>query len=116
MGERLEVAVAKIELAGVQQAPEQHYHMPGHPEHGKMYGREVLTTTPPGVYYLVDGKGRDAIQVMWVNTPEHGLGRISAHKLAEMLGWRVAQVPTPLPINPPNAPVTVMSAILEPVS
>lgn len=113
MGERLEVAVAKIELAGVQHAPEQCYHFPGHPEHGKVYGREVLTTTPPGVYYLV-ATDREAIQVMWVNTSEHGLGRISAAKLADMLGWRVAQVPTPLPINPPNAPVTVMSAILEP--
>lgn len=97
MGERLEVAVAKVELAGLRR-----------PEHG-----EVLTTSPPGVYYLV-ATDRDAIQVMWVNTPEHGLGRISAAKLADMLGWRVAQVPTPLPINPPNAPVTVMSAVLEP--
>lgn len=106
MGERLEVAVAKVELAGVQQVPEIHYY-------GEICGRELLTTTPPGIYYLV-AKDRDAIQVMWVNTPEHGLGRISAAKLADMLGWRVAQVPTPLPINPPNAPVTVLSAILEP--
>lgn len=114
----LAAAIAKIEAAGVQHAPEQHY-LDG----GGVYGREVLTTTEPGIYYLTSEDNLRAgekkplqIQLLWVNVPEFGLGRVSAHKVAEMLGWRVKEAPKPLEIIPPTAPVTVLAAIIEPVN
>lgn len=68
MGERLEVAVAKIELAGVQHAPEQRYM----DIHGPVVQREVLTTTPPGATSL------DARQ----STAKTALKRATTRRLA----------------------------------
>lgn len=119
-------ATRRLEELGVQHAPEQRYLgcEPGDlktcscPEGqceqaGKVYGREVLTTTPPGLYYITsEDNGQvdqsPAIQLLAVNVPEQ------THKLAEALGWRVREAPHMLPINPPTAPLTVLAAIIEP--
>jgi len=104
-------AAELIERAGVQHAPEQRYTEWPH----EIYGREITVTTPPGVYYLrADdcGESSTRIQVLWVDTPEAGLGRISAGNLARLVGWVLTQPPAPLATSQPIRR-TFISAVME---
>lgn len=97
-------AVNLIELAGVQHAPD---------------GRYVDCYTPPGVYYLTSedvGIEDILVQVLWVDVSQHGLGRISARRLADMVGWQVREEPHELPGENNPVPVTVISAIIGPAA
>lgn len=104
-------AVDLLERAGVQHAPEQRYTEWPH----EIYGREVTFLTPPGVYYLrADDCGEDRmrIQVLWVDTPEDGPGRISAGNLARMVGWVLTNPPAPMESSEPIKR-TFVAAIME---
>lgn len=104
-------AVELLERAGVQHAPEQRYTEWPH----EVHGRYVTYDTPAGVYYLrADDCNEDAmrLQVLWVDTPEDGLGRISAGNLARLVGWVLTHPPAPME---PAEPIkrTFVAAIME---
>lgn len=59
----------------------------------------VNLDTPAGVYYLrADDCDVDqtCIQVLWVDVPNEGLGRITAGQLAKLLGWTIVDGPSQL--------------------
>lgn len=55
--------------------------------------------TPAGVYYLrADDCNveQTCIQVLWVDVPSEGLGRITPGQLAKLLGWTIIDGPSQL--------------------
>lgn len=108
----LQEAIARLEDLGVQHAPEQRFLEPPH----NVYGREVLTTTPPGLYYLTSEDNIEpgeikplAIQLIAVNVPDQ------SDRLAAAIGWCIKQPAEVLRCDEPS-PSTFLAAIIEPVA